>query len=121
MCAKRINSKLGICMRTLCLTLSMWKVRLDEIIMTKFVTWSRQRCPPPIPFTGQRVKQITRMLTCKSSPITLSCCLSYFCRVVNHWTPSIACNCTVASEAYHDWSGEAADAQLRVNFTLNYC
>ena len=26
--------------------------------------------------------------------------------------------CTVASEAYHDWSGEAADAQLRVNFTL---
>ena len=34
---------------------------------------------------------------------------------------------TVASEAYHDWSGEAADAQLRVNFTLkpllsqNFC
>ena len=33
----------------------------------------------------------------------------------------------VASEAYHDWSGEAADAQLRVNFTLklllsqNFC
>ena len=24
----------------------------------------------------------------------------------------------MASEAYHDWSGEAADAQLRVNFTL---
>ena len=34
---------------------------------------------------------------------------------------------TVASEAYHDWSGEAADAQLRMNFTLklllsqNFC
>ena len=34
---------------------------------------------------------------------------------------------TVASEAYHDWSGEAAEAQLRVNFTLklllsqNFC
>ena len=34
---------------------------------------------------------------------------------------------TVASEAYHDWSGEAADAQLRVNFMLklllsrNFC
>ena len=34
---------------------------------------------------------------------------------------------SVASEAYHDWSGEAADAQLRVNFTLklllsqNFC
>ena len=34
---------------------------------------------------------------------------------------------TVASEAYHDWSGEASDAQLRVNFTLkllpspNFC
>ena len=34
---------------------------------------------------------------------------------------------TVASEAYHDWSGEAADVQLRVNFTLkpllsqNFC
>ena len=34
---------------------------------------------------------------------------------------------TVVSEAYHDWSGEAADAQLRVNFTLklllsqNFC
>ena len=33
----------------------------------------------------------------------------------------------VASEAYHDWSGEAADAQLRVNYTLklllsqNFC
>ena len=33
----------------------------------------------------------------------------------------------VASEAYHDWFGEAADAQLRVNFTLklllsqNFC
>ena len=33
----------------------------------------------------------------------------------------------VASEAYHDWSGEAADAQLRVNFMLklllsqNFC
>ena len=33
----------------------------------------------------------------------------------------------VASEAYHDWSGEAAEAQLRVNFTLklllsqNFC
>jgi len=26
----------------------------------------------------------------------------------------------VASEAYHDWSGEAADAQLRVNFTLKF-
>ena len=25
---------------------------------------------------------------------------------------------TVASEAYHDWSGKAADAQIRVNFTL---
>ena len=24
----------------------------------------------------------------------------------------------VASEAYHDWSGEAAGAQLRVNFAL---
>ena len=34
---------------------------------------------------------------------------------------------SVASETYHDWSGEAADAQLRVNFTLklllsqNFC
>ena len=34
---------------------------------------------------------------------------------------------TVASEAYHDWSGEAAGAHLRVNFTLklllsqNFC
>ena len=34
---------------------------------------------------------------------------------------------SVASEAYHDWSGEAADTQLRVNFTLelllsqNFC
>ena len=34
---------------------------------------------------------------------------------------------TVASEVYHDLSGEAADAQLRVNFTLklllsqNFC
>ena len=34
---------------------------------------------------------------------------------------------TVASEAYHDWSGEAAGARLRVNFTLklllsqNFC
>ena len=33
----------------------------------------------------------------------------------------------VASEAYHDWSGETAGAQLRVNFTLklllswNFC
>ena len=33
----------------------------------------------------------------------------------------------MASEAYHDWSGEAVDAQLRVNFTLklllsqNFC
>ena len=33
----------------------------------------------------------------------------------------------VALEAYHDWSGEATDAQLRVNFTLklllsqNFC
>ena len=27
----------------------------------------------------------------------------------------------VALEAYHDWSGEAAGARLRVNFTLNYC
>ena len=33
----------------------------------------------------------------------------------------------MASEAYHDWSGEAADAQLRVNFSLklllsqNFC
>ena len=33
----------------------------------------------------------------------------------------------VASEAYHDWSGEAAGARLRVNFTLklllsqNFC
>jgi len=26
--------------------------------------------------------------------------------------------CTVASEAYHDWSGEAAGARLRVNFRL---
>ena len=25
---------------------------------------------------------------------------------------------TVASEAYHDWSGEAAGARLHVNFTL---
>ena len=25
---------------------------------------------------------------------------------------------SVASEAYHDWSGEAAGARLRVNFTL---
>ena len=35
--------------------------------------------------------------------------------------------CSVASEAYHDWSGEAAGARLRVNFTLklllsqNFC
>ena len=35
--------------------------------------------------------------------------------------------CTVASEAYHDWSGKAAGARLRVNFTLklllsqNFC
>ena len=34
---------------------------------------------------------------------------------------------TVVSEAYHDWSGEAADTQLRVNLTLklllsqNFC
>ena len=34
---------------------------------------------------------------------------------------------TVASEAYHDWSGEAAGERLRVNFTLklllsqNFC
>ena len=34
---------------------------------------------------------------------------------------------SVASEAYHDWSGEAAGARLRVNFTLklllslNFC
>ena len=30
---------------------------------------------------------------------------------------------TVASEAYHDWSGEAAAARLRVNFLLsqNFC
>ena len=28
---------------------------------------------------------------------------------------------TVASEAYHDWYGEAAGTRLRVNFTLNYC
>jgi len=33
----------------------------------------------------------------------------------------------VASEAYHDWSGEAAGVRLRVNFTLklllsqNFC
>ena len=33
----------------------------------------------------------------------------------------------MASEVYHDWSGEAVDAQLRVNFTLklllsqNFC
>ena len=33
----------------------------------------------------------------------------------------------MASEAYHDWSGEAAGARLRVNFTLklllsqNFC
>ena len=37
------------------------------------------------------------------------------------------CMYAVASEAYHDWSGEAADAQLRVNFSLklllsqNFC
>ena len=36
-------------------------------------------------------------------------------------------SCAVASEAYHDWSGEAAGARLRVNFTLklllsqNFC
>ena len=35
--------------------------------------------------------------------------------------------CTVVSEVYHDWSGEAAGARLRVNFTLklllsqNFC
>ena len=35
--------------------------------------------------------------------------------------------CAVVSEAYHDWSGEAVGAQLRVNFTLklllsqNFC
>ena len=34
---------------------------------------------------------------------------------------------TVASEAYHDWSGEAAGTRLRVNFTVklllsqNFC
>ena len=37
------------------------------------------------------------------------------------------CILSVASEAYHDWSGEAAGARLRVNFTLklllsqNFC
>ena len=46
---------------------------------------------------------------------------------------NLSCMCmlqqwlTVASEAYHDWSGEAAGARLRVNFTLklllsqNFC
>ena len=42
-------------------------------------------------------------------------------------SPRVVSYGTVASEAYHDWSGEAADAQLRVNFTLklllsqNFC
>ena len=52
-----------------------------------------------------------------TSLIQFSVCVSQAC-VASH---------TVASEAYHDWSGEAADAQLRVNFTLklllsqNFC
>ena len=39
----------------------------------------------------------------------------------------VGSNLSVVSEAYHDWSVEAADAQLRVNFTLklllsqNFC
>ena len=39
----------------------------------------------------------------------------------------MAWTCTVALEAYHDWSGEAVDAQLHVNFMLklllsqNFC
>ena len=32
--------------------------------------------------------------------------------------PGLARVWTVASEAYYDWSGEAAGVQLRVNFTL---
>ena len=55
----------------MCLMPSMWRVQLDENIMVKFVMWSRQHCLPPIPFTGKGVKQITWMLTCKSSPITV--------------------------------------------------
>ena len=51
----------------------------------------------------------------------------------NVYSPSVYTNapkmwvCSVASEAYHDWSGEAASARLRVNFTLklllsqNFC
>ena len=44
-----------------------------------------------------------------------------------HHTTQLLTPIAVASEAYHDWSGEAADAQLRVNFTLklllsqNFC
>ena len=71
MCAKGINSKLGRYMHAHHVPHmpSMWRVQLDENTMVKFVMWSRQRCLPPIPFTGKRVKQITR--TCKSSPITV--------------------------------------------------
>ena len=45
------------------------------------------------------------------------------CKEISHTLIGVS----VASEAYHDWSGEAADAQLRVNFTLklllsqNFC
>ena len=63
-------------------------------------------------------------------------------RYVLEWIPMWLLNCTylytrlshwlldmiaVASEAYHDWSGEAVGARLRVNFTLklllsqNFC
>ena len=41
--------------------------------------------------------------------------------------PQVQRSDAVASEAYHDWSGEAAGARLRVNFTLklllsqNFC
>ena len=44
----------------------------------------------------------------------------------NHFVVVNTCS-AVASEAYHDWSGEAAGARLRVNFTLklllsqNFC
>ena len=37
------------------------------------------------------------------------------------WNVSTSNISAVASEAYHDWSGEAAGARLRVNFMLNYC
>ena len=48
--------------------------------------------------------------------------------LIAYWNPPFEnSRSATASEAYHDWSGEAAGAQLRVNFTLklllsqNFC